>query len=199
MIKRVLALFLSLVLCLSLTGCSGLYVVKNLIEFVTGFHAEIIDLRQITADEAAKMDDYELCYDVLCLMAPESKEEFDALPHPQQVMYTVLWYQAEIENGGLSQFLFNMGSMVAPTLLDALNEVGADAYHDQLEEFATQNGIDLRDPTQFEFRSVDDYDWLDHLYDFDSFDDAFYELMESSPLEEPCAAYIRQHLSDFFE
>lgn len=207
--KRILSLLLALVMLFSLSGCS---MIPAFVMGMLNAQNEMAEYENMTLAEAEKLDDFDLCTTVLFRVDAEDEAEFATLSHPQQVMSTVLWYQAEMDNGGLCQYLFNLGYLTAPSLLDALDEIGAEAYHDQLAEFVTENGIALDHFEGFDVDEEEFSDWkemeavydaayeeLEGKYPFDDFDEAFYGLEDKNPLEPYCAAYIRDHMTDFFD
>lgn len=120
-----------------------------------------------------------------------------------EVPVFILWmWNIEMQNGGLCQFFVNDGAYAAhvPAALEA---VGAKEYAVLLRSFITKHSIDLNDLSQFdlEFESEDDdmsaYADAAELYPFDDFDEAYYDLYGSDPLEAYIAAYIRQNIDSF--
>lgn len=198
--RRMLALGLGMALSLALVGCST---VRYLVKGIMGASSEIKQYKKLTRKEAEKLNDDDLTQAVLFRVEAYDKEEFVALSHPQQVMYTVLWYQSEVDNGGLCQYLFNLGHITASSLLDALKEIGANEYHDLLEKFVTKNGIDLNDSDRFYYTEMEvferEFNEYYEKYPFEEFDTTFYEMEAQESLLPLCAAYIRTHMNDFFQ
>lgn len=115
----------------------------------------------------------------------------------------VLWmWNIEMQNGGLCQFFVN-DSEFAALVPAALEAVDAKEYAKLLNDFVTTHKIDLHDLSQFDL-NIDSMDadfsaYTDatELYPFDDFDEAFYDLYGSDPLEAYMAAFIRENISSF--
>lgn len=110
----------------------------------------------------------------------------------------------EVLNGGLCQFFVNDGDFAA-LVPPALRAVGAEDYAALVCDFAQKHGIDLNDLSAFELTlDPDDADFAPYImltekYPFDDFDNAFYELYGTDPLEGYIAGYIREHIGTFAE
>lgn len=154
---------------------------------------------KMTLEDARELDEYELVECVFCRLDAEDEEELAAMSEPQRMMYTVLWYQAEVNNGGLCQYFVNSSSMTAPYLEEALNVIGADAHLELFHRFVTENGIDVNDLDSFRIESADEFEEQLARYPFEAFDDSYYELERYGCLDELCSAYIQAHIEDFFE
>lgn len=154
---------------------------------------------KMTLEDARKLDEYELVECVFCRLDAEDAEELAALPEPQRVMYTVLWYQAEVNNGGLCQYFVNSSSMTAPYLEDALSTIGADAHLELFHRFVTENGIDVNDLDSFHIDSEDQFEEQLARYPYETFEEGYYDLERYGCLDELCSAYIQAHMEDFFE
>lgn len=115
----------------------------------------------------------------------------------------VLWmWNIEMQNGGLCQFFVNDGEY-ASLVPSALAAVGAEEYAALLCDFVEKHGIDLEDLSAFELdiESVEEdfspYIEVQQKYPFEDFDDAYYELYGTDPLEGKIADYIREHIDAF--
>ncbi len=60
---------------------------------------------------------------------------FDGLPKPEQVFAVIWMLEAEVENGGFSQYMFNSSGDQAALAPGALREVGAPAAAEVCERF----------------------------------------------------------------
>ena len=81
----------------------------------------------ITQAEAETLSDEEL-WDCITSRLPqvEEPEELAELPGVVRVVYTLYWYDLEVQNGGLCQYFVNSSRITAPYLPEALTAVGAE-------------------------------------------------------------------------
>lgn len=152
----------------------------------------------ITLSEAAALSDEELTVCVSCRLEDVDYSELAALPEPARFLCALNAYQAEVNNGGLCQYFVNSSRDTAPYLEKALSAVGAERHWEQFHDFMESNRIDVNDLSDFILEDIDEFEEKCELYAFDEFDTAFYELEAEESLEALSAAYIRNHLSDFF-
>lgn len=154
--------------------------------------------QSMTCQEARTLAEENLA---LCLsqrMADWEEQDLPPMPHPRRIAYTVWLFDMEVQNGGLCQYFVNSSRTTAPDLSQALDALGAGAYRALLEDFASQNGIDLGDLSSFVISRTKDYEAQTRRYPFDQFDEAYYVRYETDPLERYLTAYVRQHLEEFF-
>ena len=59
------------------------------------------------------------------ILKKESLIGFDALSEKDQIIYSVWWLEAEVNNGGFSQYFWNSAGDLANETLSALEKVGA--------------------------------------------------------------------------
>lgn len=116
------------------------------------------------------------------------------LTEGQRIVYVLSTFDMEIGNGGLCQFFVNSSRVVAPLVGECLTAVGADEHRRLYEDFVRNNGLNLTDLSSFIVTSRRGFIKQTKRYDFDSFDDAYYEL---SALQELVVAYIRANISQF--
>lgn len=129
-------------------------------------------------------------------------EDGDELHGPEIPVFILWMWNIEMQNGGLCQFFVNDGQFASlvPTALEA---VGAKEYAKLLNDFVATHKIDLHDLSQFDLdmdpmkTDFSAYTDATELYPFDDFDEAFYDLYGSDPLEAYIAAYIREYISSF--
>ena len=129
----------------------------------------------------------------------EEPEELAALAGPVRVVYTLYWYDLEVQNGGLCQYFVNSSRMTAPYLPEALTAVGAEGYRQDFEGFVRENGIDTGDLSSFIIQDAKEFAHQNERYPFDAFDAQFYDRYQRSPLNALATAYIRRNLAAFFE
>lgn len=113
------------------------------------------------------------------------------------VFYVVQYFSMEVNNGGLCQYFVNSSRLTASCILDALKTIGADEYFSLLDQFISDNQIDMTDLDSFIIDEVEDFKRQAERYPFDEFDDSFYELESIVALEELLAKYVRNHIQDF--
>ncbi len=131
-------------------------------------------LREMGAEELLKLND-DMFYDaMLCIINDTIVDlKHDTYTDEQITLYTLMNFEAEVNNGGLCQFFVNSSRECAPYVIDALKKVAANEINELFYEFVAKNNINLND--LFEVSSIEEYTTLEQQYDFDSFDDKFYE------------------------
>lgn len=107
----------------------------------------------------------------------------------QIVAYTLYLFDLEVQNGGLSQFFTNSSGEFAPFVASALLAVDAVEYEALLAHFLDETAIDLE--------TLEGCEDERHNAAYGEFDDRYYTLYETQPLDEMVAAYIRAHADAF--
>ncbi len=125
-------------------------------------------------------------------MGPEVfLEDFNAVTATEQVAFVCYWLQAEVLNGGLSQFFSNDTGVVAPEAVEACRKVGLPMLAARVEKAMEWFGQPYpRD------RDVRDTRLAEETEDpFDKLDDEIVELIyeENSGLEQASRKYIETH------
>lgn len=118
--------------------------------------------------------------------------KFDAeneLTGHQITIYTLWLFDLEVQNGGLSQFFTNSSGEMAAFVPSALLAVEADEYEALLAHFLDETGLDLE--------TLEGCEDEQHNAAYGEFDDRYYTLYETQPLDELAAAYIRAHADMF--
>lgn len=154
--KRISCLLLALLLLISLAACS--------------FHPLMSKEKLLTLDD----DDFFEAMMLRCMEPPNGIRNFSAT-HEQKTYYTLMNFLLEVENGGLCQFFVNTSGECAPYVSDSLEEVGELALKNRYDDFIADNQIDVNNLSFFQIEGRRDFEALANMYDFDSFDDAFYE------------------------
>lgn len=120
----------------------------------------------------------------------EAKFEKDnELTGPQIAVYTLWLFDMEVQNGGLSQFFQNSSGEFAPFVSSSLLVVDAVEYEALLAHFLDETDIDLE--------TLEGCGDETHNAAYGEFDDRYYALYETQPLDEMAAAYIRAHAEAF--
>lgn len=128
----------------------------------------------------------------------------DSLTEMETTVLVLALLNMEVLNGGLCQFFVNDGAYAA-LVPAALLAVGAEDYAALLCDFVKKHNIHLDDLSAFELdiapgeEDFTPYIALTEKYPFADFDDAFYELYGTAPLEGYIAGYIREHIDAFAE
>lgn len=124
----------------------------------------------------------------------ESDKGFEQLSHEQRVVYCAFLFDAEIRNGGLTQFFSNgSGDHTAETLA-SLEELGHEVGHRTLKAAVRIVGP-LAMETDAERRLEGLEDRFDDLADaFEPLETAYYE---SPPLERDWLLYVARHADHF--
>lgn len=154
----------------------------------------------ITLETAAELTDEELLDCVTSRLGKvETAEELSALSDPNRVVYTLYWYDLEVQNGGLCQYFVNSSRITAPYLPEALTAVGAEGERQAFDDFVRENGIDTSDLSSFAIQDTEEFAHQNERYPFVAFDEGYYARYEREPLNAKLTTYIRQHLAAFFE
>ena len=108
------------------------------------------------------------------VMAYENEADgFASLSHEEQVFYAVWEYHAEIENGGLCQYLYNTQGAYVTQICGYLSEVGANEHREAFEQFLVDNNIDAEELMQICRDPNMTYEALYNRFSYDAVDDKF--------------------------
>jgi uncharacterized protein DUF4375 len=151
----------------------------------------------------AGKDDYETWFTVierifLELDTPYRPDpRFERLTPGQRALYVLYWADAEILNGGFSQFYFNSTGYFAPDLPDAAADVGA-AGHARLATSA--NALLASRDREVPRDRVARERLLDRIpmTKLARLDDRWFELDARGVLAHRAARYARSHRPEFF-
>lgn len=125
---------------------------------------------------------------------PDESIALSQIAPEQRIFYILSIYDMEIQNGGLCQFFVNSSRSLAPYLDECLETVGAEEHRKLLSDFVSENNIDLNNLESFDTPDVDDYILQTQRYDFDSFDNAYSELI---PLQNYLLDYVKNNITAF--
>jgi hypothetical protein len=118
-------------------------------------------------------------------LAPFSQE--------QRYIFAVIWYIAEVNNGGHDQFYFNSTGIVWKDALAGFRELGIDEAVEIIQESAARMGGNPSLDRATRQEQLDTYQ-----PNFDDLDTRFYELEENVDIDEAMRRYILQHRSAFY-
>lgn len=140
--------------------------------------SDILDPVWWSADIYDSVEDYDRC------LAPFTRE--------QRLLYAVLWYRSEVDNGGHSQFFGNSTGIVYPDAVSGMRELKLAEGVDILNEAGRRlGGVPARDRTE---RGQQ----LDQSHsEFDDLDTRFYELDKKMNLDAVMTTYVRSHAAAF--
>jgi len=153
--------------------------------------------RRMGADGLLALGDEALYEAVLCLCedAVCDLEDTD-LTEPQRLVYSLINFEAEVNNGGLCQFFVNSSSECAPFISAALSAVGSTELKKLFDRFISENNIDVNDLSSFKISDIQEYEAQAERYDFDSFDDEFYK---DEHLHQNIINYARKHIRQLIQ
>lgn len=151
----------------------------------------------LSPNELAKLPDDQLLCALQARIEAAINQETPTQPAVSALAFHILClFDMEVQNGGLCQFFVNYPH-AAPYVVSAFREVGAQAYGVLYEVFCTKNAIDPENLAEFDIDEKEEYEALCKKYSFSDFDDAYYALYESDPLEKHVIPYVRARLEDF--
>jgi len=125
-----------------------------------------------------------------------SNAEYEAslarFSRPQRLVWAVLWYDAEVCNGGHHQFYLNPTGMVWRDALAGFEAIGLPEAARIMRQSAEQMGgapsLDQSERVQ-QLRQVDRF--------FGGLDDRYYDLLKRVDFSATIMSYIRAHARDF--
>ncbi len=120
-----------------------------------------------------------------------------AMNNSEKVAYTVIWFDWEVQNGGLCQYFVNSSRYTAPYVSDSLRAIGAHQLEANFSDFVSKHHIDISRLGAFRSDTINEYVEKTKQYPFDEFDDVFVETYEKENLVSLNAKFIREHISDF--
>ena len=121
-------------------------------------------------------------------------ESLENLGPLYRTFYILANYDMEMQCGGLCQFFVNPSRDLAPYVEEALETVSAKDHSALYSEFISDNKINVWDLESFKIQSIRQYAEQFARYDFETFDDAYYEL---PPLYNYLIQWVRDHIDEF--
>jgi len=127
----------------------------------------------------------------------EDANAYHLISEPRQALYAVFWVEAEINNGGLSQYYYNSAGDQAAKAPQYLRELGLDEAAEILEE-ANAFFPDAAPPKSRQARQ----DVLDDIEDeaaetWNELDERFYQ--SGISFKPNMINYIRDHRNEFYK
>lgn len=119
-------------------------------------------------------------------------EVFKNMKKTHRNMYTLLWFDTEMQNGGLGEYFFNVSNITMDYLEKALEDVKALELFKAYKQFMENNDI-IEGINNINKRSVEEYSEFMSEFDFSNFNN----LYEKINLRLFMANYIRENIVDF--
>lgn len=133
-------------------------------------------IRAMGKEQILNFDDEQFFDAINCLCEDAVFDIKDTIiSKKQKLLYSLIEFEMEVNNGGLCQFFVNSSRECAPYISEALNEIGAFDLKKLYDSFIADNNIDVNDLSSFISNDIDEYQAQTERFDFDSFDDEFYE------------------------
>lgn len=107
-------------------------------------------------------------------------------------VYTLLWFDTEMKNGGLGEYFFSISNVTMSYLEKAFEDVKALELLESYRIFINKNNIE-EGISHINKRSVEEYSLFMSKFDFSKFND----LYEKTDLRLLIANYIRSNIIDF--
>lgn len=150
------------------------------------------DIRVLSYDDEDLIcmvdNDLELRYGYGC----NDLEVFENMKITHKNVYTLLWFDTEMKNGGLGEYFFSISNITMNYLEKAFEDVKAlellESYKILIEKNDIEEGI-----SHINKRSVEEYSLFMSKFDFSNFND----LYEQTGLRSLIANYIRNNIIDF--
>ena len=163
------------------------------------YNKKVDSYRKMTLQELERLSDDELFEAIAARMQgiADAKESLADVLYgfndSQLAFFSGMWYEGEVNNGGLCQFFVNSSSVIAPIISDVLRIIGAEDHEKLYSEFIRSNGIDVKDLSSFKIQAAEEFATQEKRYPFDAFDFAFYQM---KPVQHYLTVFARAHLSE---
>ena len=148
--------------------------------------------RNMTNEELLNLSDDELfeAVNVICYLDIDD-EKIDSINACKRVLFTVINFDAEVNNGGLCQFFVNSSRISAPYVSESLGAINALKTKKLFDDFIRENDIDLENLESFIIDDLSEFEEQNNRYPFDDFDNAYYEIEDINKL---LVSYARENI-----
>ncbi len=154
-------------------------------------------IRAMGKEQILNLDDEQFFDAINCLCEDAVFDIKDPIiSKKQKLLYSLIEFEMEVNNGGLCQFFVNSSRECAPYVSEALNEIGATDLKKLYDRFISDNDIDVNCLTSFISNDIEEYQAQTERFDFDSFDDKFYEYEN---LHQQIIDYARKNIEAILE
>lgn len=122
----------------------------------------------------------------------EDKETYKNMKKTHRNIYIIIWFETEMENGGLGEYLFNPSNITMDYLQEALKDIEAFDLSKEYKKFVEENNI-TNSINKIKKRNVQEYSQFMSQFDFSYFNN----LYKITNLRKLMADYIRKNIVDF--
>lgn len=124
--------------------------------------------------------------------ACSDKNVFDNMKKSHRNIYTLLWFDTEMQNGGIGEYLFSLSNITMEYIKDAFEDVKAFNILKEYKKLLSENNI-LEAISSIDKRDVEEYTIFMSKFEFNEFND----LYKQSDLRGLVANYIRENICEF--
>ena len=122
----------------------------------------------------------------------EDKETYKNMKKTHRNIYIIIWFETEMENGGLGEYLFNPSNITMDYLQEALMDIEAFDLSKEYKKFIEENNI-ANSINKIKKRNVQEYSQFMSQFDFSYFNN----LYKITNLRKLMADYIRKNIGNF--
>ncbi len=122
----------------------------------------------------------------------EDKETYKNMKKTHRNIYIIIWFETEMENGGLGEYLFNPSNITMDYLQEALRDIEAFDLSKEYKKFIEENNI-ANSINKIKKRNVQEYSQFMSQFDFSYFNN----LYKITNLRKLMADYIRKNIVNF--
>ena len=122
----------------------------------------------------------------------EDKETYKNMKKTHRNIYIIIWFETEMENGGLGEYLFNPSNITMDYLQEALMDIEAFDLSKEYKKFIEENNI-ANSINKIKKRNVQEYSQFMSQFDFSYFNN----LYKITNLRKLMADYIRKNIVNF--
>lgn len=121
------------------------------------------------------------------------ERSLSAFSKPQRLVFAVVWYYSEVNNGGHDQFFFNSTGIVWPDALEALRTVDLGDFAEILGQAVGR----FSEPPSQDRKARHEQLETDEP-EFDDLDTRFFGLEEKIDMDAKFLTYIKKHRPEFY-
>ena len=122
----------------------------------------------------------------------EENETYKNMKKTHRNIYIIIWFETEMENGGLGEYLFNPSNITMDYLQEALMDIEAFDLSKEYKKFIEENNI-ANSINKIKKRNVQEYSQFMSQFDFSYFNN----LYKITNLRKLMADYIRKNIVNF--
>ena len=122
----------------------------------------------------------------------EDKETYKNMKKTHRNIYIIIWFETEMENGGLGEYLFNPSNITMDYLQEALRDIEAFDLSKEYKKFIEENNI-ANSINKIKKRNVQEYSQFMSQFDFSYLNN----LSKNTNFRKLMADYIRKNIVNF--